>query len=55
MKAPLKGSMDRRISESVDAQLKLTVMDKHSQIIFEDSTSIAGLEIVGDMKELISG
>ena len=55
LKAPVKGSMDRRISESIDAKLKLTVMDKNAQVIFEDSTSIAGLEIVGNMKELISG
>jgi len=51
LKAPVKGSMDRRIAESVDAQLKLTVLDKQDNIIFQDSTSIAGLEIVGDIKK----
>ena len=53
LKAPVKGSMDRRISESIDAKLKLTVMDKNAQVIFEDSTEIAGLEIVGDIKQLV--
>jgi tocopherol cyclase len=54
LKAPVKGSMDRRISESVDAKLNLTVIDKEGKIIFKDSTSIAGLETVGDIKSLTS-
>ena len=45
--------MDRRISESIDANLKITFTDKNGTTIFEDSTSIAGLEIVGEVKELI--
>ena len=53
LKAPIKGSMDRRISESIDAKLKLTVMDKSARVLFEGSTEIAGLEIVGDIKELV--
>ena len=52
LKAPVKGSMDRRISESVDAHLSITVRDINENIIFKDSTSIAGLEIVGDIAEL---
>jgi tocopherol cyclase len=52
LKAPVKGAMDRRIAESIDAILKLTVLDKNGNVIFQDQTSIAGLEIVGDMKEL---
>ena len=52
LKAPVKGSMDRRIAESVDANLKLTVLDKKGNIVFKGSTSIAGLEIVGNMDDL---
>jgi hypothetical protein len=52
LKAPVKGSMDRRISESIDARLKLTVTDKKTKVRFQDSTSIAGLEIVGNLEEL---
>jgi len=52
LKAPLQGSMDRRISESIDANLKLTVLDKKGIQIFQDSTSIAGLETVGDLNVL---
>ncbi len=52
LKAPVEGSMDRRIAESIDAKLKLTVLDNKKRIIFCDSTSIAGLEIVGNIKSL---
>lgn len=52
LKAPVKGSMDRRISESIDAKLKLTIFDKKSNVLFQDITTIAGLEIVGNMKLL---
>lgn len=52
LKAPIKGSMDRRIAESVDATLSLTVVDKNGSVIFQGNTSIAGLEIVGDLNEL---
>ena len=52
LKAPLKGAMDRRIAESVDAQLKLRVTDKKGIVIFDDTTSITGLETVGDLSKL---
>jgi hypothetical protein len=52
LKAPVKGSMDRRIPESIDAKLILTVLDKKEKVIFKDSTSIAGLELVGNQEIL---
>lgn len=52
LKAPVKGSMDRRIAESIDAELKLTVTNKEGTIIFTDSSSVAGLEIVGNIDDL---
>ncbi len=54
LKAPVKGSMDRRIAESIDAKLHLTVLDKNGIVIFSDSTSISGLEMVGDQKILMN-
>ncbi|MDA3905075.1 MAG: tocopherol cyclase family protein [Bacteroidales bacterium] len=53
LKAPVKGSMDRRIPESVDARLELSVYDKKGVLIFCDSTSVSGLEMVGDQKLLM--
>ena len=52
LKAPVNGAMDRRIAESIDAILELNVTDKNGILIFQDSTPVTGLEIVGDMKEL---
>lgn len=54
LKAPVEGSMDRRIAESVDAKLLLTVLDENDRVIFQDRTSIAGLETVGEF-ELLTG
>ena len=53
LKAPVKGSMDRRIAESIDAKIQLTVTDRQGRVIFCDGTSIGGLELVGDQKTLI--
>ncbi|HOW31698.1 MAG TPA: tocopherol cyclase family protein, partial [Bacteroidales bacterium] len=54
LKAPVKGAMDRRIPESIDARLHLDIWDLRGNLIFSDSTSIAGLEIVGDQQLLMS-
>lgn len=53
LKAPMKGSMDRRIPEGIDAKLFLRVFDKKGMLVLSDSTSIAGLELVGDVQTLI--
>lgn len=50
--APVNGSMDRRIAESIDATLLFSVKNKEDSLIFEGSTSITGLEIVGDLADL---
>ncbi len=52
LKAPVEGAMDRRIPESIDAILKISMMDKKGTLIFMDSTNIAGLEMVGDYHKL---
>jgi hypothetical protein len=52
LKAPLNGSMDRRIAESIDAKIFLTVTDKNAKLIYNGYTNIAGLEMVGDYEIL---
>jgi hypothetical protein len=44
--------MDRRIAESVDATIVLKISDKHGKLIFAENGINAGLELVGDMKDL---
>lgn len=50
--APVQGAMDRRIPESIDATLKITVLDKKGNVVLKDSTDITGLEMVGDYMKL---
>ena len=52
LKAPVKGSMDRRIPESIDARLELKVTDRKGYLIFNGKTSVTGFEMVGDMNLL---
>ncbi len=50
--APTLGDMERKINESIDAQIQVKVLDKNGLIIFLDSANIAGLELVGDLNSL---
>jgi hypothetical protein len=50
--APLNGAMDRRIAESVDAEITVQVIDHSGKNIFEGTGKTAGLELAGDMQEL---
>lgn len=50
LKAPVNGTMDRRIAESIDATLELNVADKNGNFVFQDISLVTGLEIVGDLK-----
>lgn len=52
LKAPKNGLMEREISESISATVKVTLKDKSGQVIFEDYGENAGLEVVG--KHLLS-
>jgi len=52
LQAPVAGSMDRRIPESIDASIDLTLLDRDGKVLLKDSTRIAGLEMVGDFRQL---
>ncbi len=52
LKAPTNGSMDRRIPESIDATLNITMLEKKGNVVFKDSSNITGLEMVGDYEQL---
>lgn len=52
LKAPVSGMMDRRIPESIDATIRITMLDKNGQVVLTDSTNIAGLEMVGDFASM---
>jgi tocopherol cyclase len=50
--APEQGAMDRRIGESIDARLRVTLTDGSGRALFNGSGSAAGLEVVGDLSAL---
>ena len=50
--APSLGSMDRRISESIQAKLVLTIKDLKGKVLYIGKSKITGLELVGDLRAL---
>ena len=52
LKAPVNGNMNRRISEGIDAELTLKIIDKNKKILFKDRSITTGLEVVGNIDEL---
>jgi hypothetical protein len=46
--------MNRRISEGIDAELKLKLLDENNNALFEDSSNVTGIEIAGKFDELLS-
>ena len=53
LKAPVKGAMDRRIVESIDAFIDIMLVNNSGDTIFSDASQISGLELVGDLNLLI--
>ncbi|MBI9100166.1 MAG: hypothetical protein JEY91_16915, partial [Spirochaetaceae bacterium] len=49
--APQTGSMDRRIGESIDAEIHVEFL-RDGKALYEGKTLNSGLEIVGDRNEL---
>jgi tocopherol cyclase len=46
LRAPVSGNMSRRIKESIDSEVILSLFDKHNNLIYNDSSKRAGLEVV---------
>ena len=55
LKAPVNGVMERRILESIDADIAVEMRDKKGRLLFRDTGAFGGLEIVGEPEELIAG
>jgi tocopherol cyclase len=54
--APISGFMDGRISESMTASIEVKLMDKKTgEVLFSDTGKNAGLEVAGEIEEIISG
>jgi len=46
LKAPVLGNMSRKIKESIDSEVSIELYDKSGSLIYTDSSSRAGLEII---------
>ncbi len=46
LRAPVSGDMSRRIKESIDSEVTLSLFDKHDHLIYKDSSKRAGLELI---------
>lgn len=53
LKAPVKGQMERKIAESLDAGLTIRLLERGGKVIYEGKGEHAGLEIVGDVTTYI--
>lgn len=53
LQAPVMGAMDRRIAESIDAEIGLILRDRHGKVLFQGKGQQAGLEVVGDPADLL--
>ena len=49
LRAPASGDMSRRIKESIDSTVDLTLHDKDGKLIYEDSGKRAGLEVIEEI------
>jgi tocopherol cyclase len=52
--APVSGKMSRRIKESVDSEVSLSLSDKNNNLIYSDSSKRAGLEIIDTIFEYLN-
>lgn len=44
--APMSGKMSRRIKESIDSIVIISLYDKHNNLIYSDSAKRAGMEVI---------
>ena len=51
LKAPVRGSMERYIKESVDADIELALKDQKGQVLFRDQGTRAGMEVIEKILE----
>ena len=53
LRAPVSGDMSRRIKESIDSEVNLSLFDKNNNLLYTDSSRRAGLECVEKIFEYL--
>jgi tocopherol cyclase len=46
LRAPVSGDMSRRIKESIDSEVSVSLYDKNNNLIYSDTSKRAGLEVI---------
>ena len=49
LRAPASGEMSRRIKESIDSDVHVSLFDKHNNLIYSDTGKRAGLEVIEEI------
>ena len=49
LRAPSSGDMSRRIKESIDSTVELSLHDNNGDLIYEDTAKRAGLEVIEEI------
>jgi tocopherol cyclase len=49
LRAPQSGDMSRRIKESIDSDVSISLYDKHENLIYNDTGTRAGLEVIEEI------
>ena len=52
--APVSGNMSRRIKESTDSEVQLSLFDKHNSLIYNGMSKRAGLEVIENIFNYIN-
>lgn len=53
LRAPVSGDMSRRIKESIDSEITLSLSDKQGNLIYNDTGKRAGLEVIEKIFEYL--
>ena len=52
--APIRTEMHRRVEETLDSRVHLTLSDRHGAVLLDDTGECAGLEVHGDLDRLVA-
>ena len=52
--APIRSEMHKRVEETLDGTVHVTMRDRNGRILFDDTGQAAGLEVHGDIQRLLA-
>ena len=52
--APIRSTMHRRVEETLDARIHVTLTDDSGHVVLADTGEVAGLEVHGEIDELVA-